>query len=531
MSTDIRISQAEFEQLFPDYPELYELLVTKPASRDELIQHYLPSKLWRLNNLYTIIDKDGNHVRFKMNRAQFKVYAKLLKHPRLLILKSRQQGISTFFLLYFFDDAIFTKHLSVGLMAQGRDEASKLLERIKFSWDHFPQSIRSLLNINHKKSNSFEFSFDNNSSIFIRTSFRSATLQRLHISEFGKIANASPKKAQETKTGSLQTIAVGNIVIIESTAEGNNEFKFMWDKAVELQKKGRELAAKDMLPVFLSWLDDPTCIEPVLQEDTEESRDYFKMLDQLGLTYTQEQRNYWIVQYRELEDSIYQEYPATAEEAFRAGKNGTYWSKRYIKYIVQRKRIRKNLWDRNLPVYAMIDPGRDDYFVFVFFQVYNKTIRIIGEFQHSGEGLDYYATYLLEEVPKEWQIETIYVPHDFGVKDLSVENNKTRQEVWEDYGITNTQLLDKEDLAAGIELVRQYIPVMYIDVECSYIESCFLNYSKKWDPKLLKWSKDPVHDQYSHGADCLRGMCQAIHLYHNDIVSLPSPSQAQGVAL
>jgi hypothetical protein len=29
----------------------------------------------------------------------------------------------------------------------------------------------------------------------------------------------------------------------------------------------------------------------------------------------------------------------------------------------------------------------------------------------------------------------------------------------------------------------------------------------------------------------LRGMCQAIHMYHNDVVQLPSPSQANGVAL
>ena len=55
----------------------------------------LSNQLWRLNHLYTIIDTRAQMCVFQMNEAQLKVYAQLLKHNRLLILKSRQQGIST----------------------------------------------------------------------------------------------------------------------------------------------------------------------------------------------------------------------------------------------------------------------------------------------------------------------------------------------------------------------------------------------------------------------------------------------------
>src|SRR5690606_25450076 len=208
------------------------LLTSKPATEQELIKYYLPSKLWRLNNLYTITDKVGDKIPFRLNLAQFKVHAALQQHARLIILKSRQQGISTYYLINFFDDAIFKSFLNIGLMAQGVDEAVLLLERVKFAWDHFDKDIKEFLGRKQVRSSAKQFKFNNDSTIFVRTSFRSATLQRLHVSEYGKISNESPKKAKETKTGTLQTIKAGNPVAIESTAEGHNDFKIMWDQAV-----------------------------------------------------------------------------------------------------------------------------------------------------------------------------------------------------------------------------------------------------------------------------------------------------------
>ncbi len=81
-----------------------DLFYTEPKDDKDLQTNYLISKLWRLNNLYTIVDKYGNKIRFKMNLSQHRVYADCLRHPRLIILKSRQQGISTFWLVNFFDD-------------------------------------------------------------------------------------------------------------------------------------------------------------------------------------------------------------------------------------------------------------------------------------------------------------------------------------------------------------------------------------------------------------------------------------------
>ena len=126
------------EQLTPD--ELSYLLTN------------LSSKLWRLDNLYYIKDKYSNISIMKLNDSQLKVLTKY-KHNKKIILKSRQQGISTFWLVSYFDDGLFQELLAIGLMAQGVDEASTLLERTKFLWDKLDPDIKAYLNRSLEKEN------------------------------------------------------------------------------------------------------------------------------------------------------------------------------------------------------------------------------------------------------------------------------------------------------------------------------------------------------------------------------------------
>lgn len=513
------LTKEKFLSLYQGREDLYELLTTDPQSEEEFVTKYLPSKLWRLNNLYKVIDKAGDHVQFKLNYAQFVVYAKLLEHPRLIILKSRQQGISTFALITYLDDAIFVSNYNCGLMAQGKEEAGTLLERLKFAWDHFDPDIKSFLNVKIEKDNSQEFKFTNNSSIFIRTSFRSATLQRLHISELGKIANKYPERAKETKTGTLQALAVGNTGIIESTAEGVNMFKHMWDAAVKQYATGN-MSGKDFLPVFLSWVDDPDCVEFEDQYPTDEELAYFTSLEaDIGRKLTKPQRNFWIMQHRELEGDIHQEYPGTPEEAFTAAQDGTYWAKRYLECVIRRrhKTPSADLHDINLDTYVVIDSGRDDYFVMTFFQVWQKQIRIVYEYYNNGEWLGHYVEEC-RAIAKEhgFSIAAWYLPHDMGVIDITQKEGKTREEVLNDLGVSNTILIEKRDLREGIEEVRQVMPSMWFAEECQYLEQCMLNYSKEWDPVREVWKREPKRNQWCHGADTIRYLVQVVRVYHTD---------------
>lgn len=503
---NLAITEEQFDEIYGTAVDK-SIFLRDPVDDKDLVENFLTSKLWRLNNCYTIVDKRGERILFRMNYAQHIVYAASLQHARLIILKSRQQGISTFWLISFLDDGLIYPDFNIGMMAQGKSEASTLLKRVSLAWQEFPAMVAQMLGLRLIKDTTEEQGWTNNSYMFIRTSFRSATLQRLHISEFGKIAKNYPDRAKETKTGTLQAIAPGNTVVIESTAEGDNDFKKMWDSAVEAEAKVRRLglptfAGEDFKPVFLSWVNDPDCQADALEEPSLTQAKYFEEIEELlGITLTQKQKNFWISKYRTLGDEIYQEYPATPEEAFTKVNDGSYYGKLYQLHVIAKGRKLPRIYDPMLEVHVVMDLGMNDTFVLGYFQRYGKEWRIINEYTNSGEGLAHYVTHMQES---GYTISTVYCPHDITVTELGT--GKSRLAILWELGVTNTVVLPKLSIQAGIEQVREMLPNLWIDEKCTYSEGCLKNYSKEWDDKRETWKSTPLHDKWSHGADMIRYM-------------------------
>jgi hypothetical protein len=76
----------------------------------------------------------------------------------------------------------------------------------------------------------------NNSSIRVSTSQRSGTLNYLHISEYGKLCAKYPEKAREVRTGAINTVQAGQVVFVESAAEGQEGHFFqLCDEAQALR--------------------------------------------------------------------------------------------------------------------------------------------------------------------------------------------------------------------------------------------------------------------------------------------------------
>lgn len=510
---NLKITEEIFNELYPDLIGHYDFFnepVPAGISNADFERRYLSNKLWRLNNCYSVIDKWGNLVPFKMNYSQHVAYSSSRQHPRLVILKSRQQGISTFWLISYFDDCLVCPNMTIGLMAQGKEEASTLLERTKLLWDNLNDSVKSFFNVQLDKDNTTEFSFKNNSKIFIRVSFRSATLSRLHVSEFGKIANAYPKRAKEVKTGTLQALAKGNTGVIESTAEGHNEFKLMWDNAVLCEAAGR-LAPKDFKPVFLPWWKDPDCLSDIDQLVTDVAAAYFAKLETaIDQQLTKEQKNFWIIQYRELGDDIYQEYPGTPAEAFQASRNGTYYAHLYNEFVVGQNRLVNDLYEPNLPVDAYFDIGVDDYMVVGLVQWRDGMWRLIDELFDEGKAIQWYVQQIVD---RGYNIRWWKFPHDIAKRDPAAMGKngeaKSAIETVEDY-IRDNRLpglvdsVGKTSLLSGIEATRHMFQYLMIDTRCNYLVQCALNYTKEYDEKLQVWKQTPVHNIYSHGADVLR---------------------------
>lgn len=480
------------------------------------------SKLWRMNHWYTIIDKDGNKIPFKMNLAQHKAFARQLKHPRSIILKSRQRGISTFFLIDYFDDAITIPTITVGMQSYGLEESTALLEKLTVAWESLNQSIKDeILNIALVKNNTKEMSFSNGSKVKVATSFRGNTLHRLHVSELGKIANKDPKKAKELKTGTLQAIKAGNPVAVESTAEGqHNDFHEWWYTAVDLVGN-RSL--KDFDPVFLSWVDDPDCQLEVHQEPTEEDLKDLKAIEHEwaeyagldGYTVSQRQINWFVAARRELGDDFYQEYPHTPEAAFAAVKDGTYYARLWREYghVYGKEGLtggRERLYDPALPVWTAWDLGVNDVMVIVFFQVFGRELRVVDEYHATGEGLEHYVNVLHARRKKYGYSYAGHVlPHDGNVFEMGAA--MTRKARLRELGLRGIRVLRRtRDVNTDIEQVRKAIPNMWIDPKTAgYIIKALGRYAKKWDDILGTFKEKPLHDEWSNPMDAVRYMVMA----------------------
>lgn len=514
----MRITRKEFDNIYADCPQTInkDIFFGKGHKDDQdFIDNYLSSKMWRMNNLYTIKDKRSNLIKFEMNKGQHQVFAASLIYFRILILKTRQIGISTFWLVSFFDDCLFNPGFESGLMAQGDAESKQLLKKIKLLWQHLNPEIKRLLNIKLTANSRTEIMFSNGSTIYIQRSFRSGTLQRLHISEFSKIANRDPSAAEETMTGSLQTLTEGMVVVIEGTGEGENLFKDLVYAANDLDPTQR--TAFDFFPIFLGWTSDENCVLAKLQKPTDIDTKYFNEIEnELKITLSQEQKNYYISKRRELPETVNQEYPATIAEAFIVNRQGVYFADEYLSQVKGQDRLVKDLYDPTVNVQVAVDIGWDDAFVLIFFQTLNGEYRIINEYVNDTKPISHFTDYMKRMTKKyKYKITNVIIPHDS--KQHSVTDGKNPEKRFREEGFKKlTPIKQTRNLPKDIDMIRIALESMWIDPKCKYVIGCLMNYRREFDKKKKVFKNAARHDKWSHGADALRYMCKGKKIYAMD---------------
>jgi len=501
----LNITPTQFDEIYAGTTLIKDkwLFERAPTSDEDMIMNYMPCKLWRLNNLYTIRDKFGTPMKFNLHRAQHLAYAASLRHSRLIILKSRQQGISTLWLISFFDDAVFMENMNCGLMAQDADAATDLLERVTYAWDDLDDSVKSLLGIERVVNNSKVTQFNNGSKIFVRTSFRSGTLTRLHISELGKIANKYPERAKETNSGSLQAIKAGNTVIIESTAEGrDNLFAQKWKTS---ENHVGILSEMHFAPLFLSWVDDPDCTLNIPVRMKKEDTEYVEMVQRdLDIELTDSQKWWCAAKREELGDEYDREYPYNPESAFSQARDGSYYG-RLIKTLRDEGRLVKGAFEPELRVTVSLDLGINDTFEMLFWQSDTTVsgriqIRLIDHYHNTGESLAHYVSVLRG---RNYRYDRFVLPHDAKKRELGSAASISKQ--LRDLGMTKQKILAREDVLPGIQAVREMMPLLWVDSEkCEYVISAFENYTKEWDSRLGVWRDKPRHDEWSNPMDAVR---------------------------
>ncbi len=487
----------------------------------EEIKSKLGDQLWRLENLYWITDIDGRKIKFRMNAVQKFLYRN--RWFRNLVLKSRQQGITTFVAVFFLDSVLFESNQQALIIAHTQADARKIFDsKIKFAFDNLPEWLKSQYKVNVDNMNVIKFE-TNGSSISVATSGRSGTYQYLHISEFGVLCVRYPEKAKEIVTGTLNTAHAGkSVIFIESTAKGRAGYFYDYCQKAMLDKlAGMPLTALDWKFFFFPWHENP---EDILDGDviiTSEMEEYFKTLEErYGITLTKQQKSWYIKKKDEQSEDMFAEFPSIPEEAFKASVEGAYYTKQ-INRMYADKRVTKVPYEPSLPVYTFWDIGVGDETVIGFVQFAGLQIRFIDEYYASGEGLQHYARILQERAIKnDWIYGGHYAPHDIEVREIG-SDARTRRQIARGLGL-NFRVVKKHGVDAGIEKTRIMLSSVWIDeVKCAKILAALQSYRKEFDEQLGTWGSKPMHSWESHYADMVRQLAMT----HESIMGSSSYSE------
>tara|TARA_Y100001938_G_scaffold150777_1_gene243370 strand:- start:7244 stop:8815 length:1572 start_codon:yes stop_codon:yes gene_type:complete len=230
------------------------------------------------------------------------------KKIRVIILKARQQGLSTYVGGYLYFSVSQQKARKALVITHHADSTRALFDMTKRYHQHCPE----ILQPHTKYSSRRELSFDVlDSSYVVATAGgdsvgRGETLTHVHASE---LAFWPKSTAAELWNGLVQAVpnAPGTAIFIESTANGvTGTYYELWKGAVE--------GTNGFVPVFIPWFADPTYREAVPSNFTR-TPDEELLCEKHGLDDEQLMFRRRKIAQNGL-DLFRQEYPAEPEEAF-----------------------------------------------------------------------------------------------------------------------------------------------------------------------------------------------------------------------
>jgi hypothetical protein len=258
--------------------------------------------------------KAGEVVPFKLNKVQLR-YVKHLNDQllttgniRSIVLKGRQQGMSTFIHAYIYWHLSQHSGKKGVVIAHDADGTRALFDMYKRTHDNMPEMLKPETKYSSKRELAFK-ALD--TSVVVRTAGgdaigRSETFQAMHLSEVGFWPKAYAADNFNAVMKTLPNVA-GTMCFIESTANGvTGEYHDTWIGAVA--------GTNEFVPFFSAWFDSDE-YRTTPPEGFTRAPDEEELVEKYGLDDAQ---LYW--RRREIAknglDLFKQEYPCTASEAF-----------------------------------------------------------------------------------------------------------------------------------------------------------------------------------------------------------------------
>ena len=272
-----------------------------------------------IENFIKIRNKEGKIVSFKLNMPQQRLYdiikeqKKANKPVRVIILKARQMGFSTLTESILFKETVTKFNRRTGIITHKATATANLFNMSKLMLDCLPEDIKPSV----KRSNAQELIFDNETGTGLKSKIkcmtagssgvgRSDTFDNLHLSELAFWEG----DVTATLTGLFQAVPnlPDTMIIIESTANGFEKFKELWDQAVA--------GESDFIPLFVAWYELPEYSMPYSGFALTDEE--VKLKELYNLTDDQLEWRRWCIRNNCQNDidQFKQEYPSNPEEAF-----------------------------------------------------------------------------------------------------------------------------------------------------------------------------------------------------------------------
>lgn len=305
----------------------------------------------------TIKNKAGRPVPFELNQAQLYAHSRLeaqlkeMGRVRALVLKGRQQGMSTLIQARFFHKVITTRGQKAFILTHEAEATRNLFEMTKRYYETLPTGLCPEADRSSAKELRF-IQFDSGYSVGTagnKSVGRSQTIQLFHGSECAYWPNA-----EEHAAGVMEAVSNehGTEIILESTANGiGNFFHQTWQAA----KTGTSEYQAIFVPWY--WQDEYRAFnEGFVCDEEEQSLLDFYAYDGLTINH---------LAWRRLKlnsssdrdaakERFCAEYPMSADEAFRNPIDNVFINAKYV------MRARRNDIDSETPLIIGVDPAISD---------------------------------------------------------------------------------------------------------------------------------------------------------------------------
>jgi len=258
--------------------------------------------LWRLENLYKIIDKQSKRHLLRLNPVQREITESSRQHKRQAVLKARQFGVTTLGVIQKLDSAIWNSNKTCVILAHKRDVLDKIFNIARVAYDSLPDSLKPVLD--RGGGSRYELRFPEiNSVIYTTLEVRGGTIHELHISESAFIE-------RPRIDATLQAVPLDGKVTYETTPNGLNHFHDTWNDPENGIKK-----------LFFPWFFHPEyriATQPLKLTDAEELL-VLQAAERYKMVITHEQIAFRRFKIRELNNSVEKfisEYPEDDQSCF-----------------------------------------------------------------------------------------------------------------------------------------------------------------------------------------------------------------------